>query len=94
MNALIIANYEIKELMAMVTGHMKNQDERLREISVQILSDPTNVTQLAVAERQGQHLARPIMEQGQLVRFYSGHFLSRDFIFHPATPRTQATSQS
>lgn len=63
MSALIIANYELTELKAIVL----NQDERLREISLQILSNQTDLSHLAAAERQGEQLVRPIMEQGRLV---------------------------
>ena len=67
MNAHIIANYNISEVLVIV----KQQGEELHELSNKILSNPSDVMQVAAAEERGQHIARPIIDQGQLVRLYA-----------------------
>ena len=46
---------------------VRSQDVRLRDISLQILANPHDITQLAATQEDGEDIARSIMEQGRSV---------------------------
>lgn len=84
-NAHIHEGSDIKRLIALAHNH----GDQLQEMAIQFLGTPHGVAQLAEAERQGERIAEPVINQGHLVSGDPAGFGSRILTCDLEAPKVQ-----